>query len=123
MSSGIATLVKGDKWKAVEIGSSPEGQPMKSRSRSNMKTAAKESSNSPPTMGPPWPPAAWHKRWIESLENQLSLAQRAFQLLVESIQEQLDEYRVEQEAKMGTVKKKPSSGSRGRSSSSKGKGK
>ena len=30
MSSGIAMPVKGDKWKAVEIGSSPEGQPTKS---------------------------------------------------------------------------------------------
>ena len=83
-----------------------------------MKMAAKESSNSLPTMGPPW-----HERWIESLENQLLLVQQAFQLSVESIQEQLDEYRAEQEAKMGTVKKKPSSRSRGRGSSSKGKGK
>ena len=30
MSLGIATLVKGDKRKAMEIGSSPEGQPTKS---------------------------------------------------------------------------------------------
>ena len=88
-----------------------------------MKMVTKESGNSPPTMGPPQLPAAWHERQIKSLENQLSLVQRVFQLSVESIQEQLDEYRAEQEAKMGTVKKKPSSGSRGRGSGSKGKGK
>ena len=88
-----------------------------------MKMAAKESSNSLPTMGPPQLPAAQHEWQIESLENQLSLVQRAFQLSVESIQEKLDEYKAEQEAKMGMAKKKPSSRSRGRSSSSKGKGK
>ena len=102
---------------------SPEGQPSKMQSRTDMRAAAKASGSGFQAMGPPRPPQATRDKKLEHLENKLMYAKEAFWLSVENIQEQLDQLKEEVKAVMVT-KKGSTSGARGRGGgNSKGKSK
>jgi hypothetical protein len=127
MTSGADTPIRGDKRKASEAASntsSPEGQPLKTRSRTDMRAAAKASGSGVQAMGPPRPPQASRDKKIERLENQLVYAKEAFRLSVENIQEQLDQLKEEEAKAVMVTRKGPTSGARGRGGgNSKGKSK
>ena len=127
MASGVNMPIQGDKRKVSEAASnsnSPEGQPTKTWSRTDMRVAAKASGSGFQAMGPPQPLQASRDKKIERLENQLVYAKEVFRLSVENIQEQLDQLK-EEEAKVVMVTKKGStSGARGHGGgNSKGKSK
>ena len=127
MVSGADTPIRGDKRKASEAASnsnSPEGQPLKMRSRTDMRAAAKVSGSGVQAMGPPRPLQASRDKKIECLENQLVYAKEAFRLSVENIQEQLDQLKEEEAKAVMVTKKGSTSGARGcGGSNSKGKSK
>jgi hypothetical protein len=125
MTSGVNTPIQGDKQKASEASSnsnSPEGQPLKTQSKTDMKAAAKASGSSSQTMGPPQLPQPSRDKKIEHLENQLVYVKEAFWLLVESIQEQLDQFKEDEAKVIAAAKKGLSSGTKSHGSGS-GKGK
>ena len=68
IASGADTPIRGDKQKASEAASnsnSPEGQPLKTRRRTDMRAAAKASGSGVQAMGPPRPPQASRDKKIE----------------------------------------------------------
>ena len=68
MASGADMPIRGDKRKASEAASntsSPEGQLLKMRSRTDMRAAAKVSGSGVQAMGPPRPPQASRDKKIE----------------------------------------------------------
>ena len=127
MALGANTPIRGDKRKASEAASnsnSPEGQPLKTQRRTDMRAAAKASGSGVQAMGPPRPPQATRDKKLERLENQLMYAKEAFWLSVENIQEQLDQLKEEEVKVVMVTKKGSTSGARGRGSgNSKGKSK
>jgi hypothetical protein len=125
MTSGVDTPIRGNKRKASEATSnsnSPEGQPLKTQSKMDMKAAAKASRSSSQTMGPPWPPQPSQDKKIEHLENQLVYVKEAFWLSVESIQEQLDQFKEDEAKAIAAAKKGSSNGTKSHGSGG-GKGK
>jgi hypothetical protein len=116
VTSGVSTPSRSDKRKAQEIGSSPENQPARRRSKAAIKAEAGESSqaaivtrpsgassSNPVVMGPPADGRV--ARRIDALEEQVKDLYTFFNKSVENLRGQIDAVRAEAESASGPSSK------------------
>lgn len=116
VASGVSTPSRSDKRKAQEIGSSPENQPARRRSKAAIKAEAGESSqaaivtrpsgassSNPVVMGPPADGRV--ARRIDALEEQVKDLYTFFNKSVENLRGQIDAVRAEAESASGPSSK------------------